>query len=648
MASATASDSTILDAMAVETGTTTEAVSIEPSATNAVPVEVVTADTAAVDTTAVEAGTTEGVSTEASTTDAVPFEIVAANRAAAGYIAFLDDMAERARPVASLPSRRGLDFFRAFMSLGILNLLCALDATSISTALPKIAEKLRGSAIESFCFQPSFAQFSHVFGRLPMLYFALFLFTAGTLISALSQTIQIMLGGQCLQGVGAGGIVALTYVIVTDLVTLRERAKWFGLIAMMWAIGSVSGPVIGGRVAEAVTWRLIFWLNLPFIITGFWMIAISVRLTNTTGSLISKLKKTDWPGSVLFIASTTSILVPLTWGGVMYPWSHWKTLVPFVLGLGGIILFIGYSKFTLLDPLIRGSIFHERTAVINYFATVIHGMILYCLLYYLPLYYQVAKSLSPTMSGVALFPQTLTVAPASIIVGLLISHTGHYLWAIYAGWVLTTLGLGLLRLLQPHTPTWAWILLNVPSGLGLGTLFPAMSIAVQSSASPADVPFAAGMFSFFRALGQSIGVALGGVIFENTLRRRLLSYGGDLAAHAVEYSRNASALVAFVVKLDPGSSTRHDLVNAYVDALRMVWLVLTVFAAVAGLVALGSKKGLALDRAVETEQGFVGAPGRRRGRKMTRQDAENVLRIGDAYRNGNGIGLRELGRGGAM
>ncbi|KAI9871250.1 MAG: hypothetical protein M1830_003143, partial [Pleopsidium flavum] len=160
--------------------------------------------------------------------------------------------AEACSPPSTKANRPGWRFYAAFGCLCTINLVCALDATSLSVALPTIANKLDGTAIEAFwsgtsflltstVFQPSFASLSHIFGRKPMILLALTFFTAGAIISALAHNFTILLIGRSIQGIGGGGIIALTYVVVTDLVTLRDRGKWFGLISMMWAIGSVTG-----------------------------------------------------------------------------------------------------------------------------------------------------------------------------------------------------------------------------------------------------------------------------------------------------------------------------------------------------------------------------------------------------------------------
>lgn len=476
-----------------------------------------------------------------------------------------------------------------------------------------MAKELNGTAIQAFwagtsflltstVFQPTFASFSHIFGRKPVLISALLIFTAGTAICTAATNFTILLVGRSIQGIGGGGLSALTYVVVTDMVDLRSRGKWFSLISLQWAIGSVSGPVIGGALAQNNMWRGIFILNFPFCVIGFVGIIAFLKLNYKVGGIWEKLKKVDWIGSFLFVASITSFLIPLTWGGIMYEWNSWRTVVPLSIGALGLVTFMLYSRFIPTDPLIRGSIFGSSTAIIGYFGTFTHGVILWACLYYLPLYYQLAKDLSPVSSGMALFPFTFTVAPAAIVVGLVIAKTGKYRPSIFIGWILTTLGLGLLMLLKSSTTTVEWIFISLVGGLGLGMLYSAQSFAVQASASNADLPFAAAMYSFFRSFGQTFGVAIGGAIFQNRLHSKLAA--NPLSApYADEWSKDASALVQ-IVKFMADSEQKTQIIDAYVDSLRMVWLIMCCLAGVAMVASFVGVKDISLDRELETEQGF--------------------------------------------
>jgi MFS family permease len=222
-------------------------------------------------------------------------------------------------------------------------------------------------------FQPSFGSLSDIFGRRPMVLAALALFLIGVLLAATANNFTMLLAGRGIQGIGGGGILALTEIIVTDLVPLRERGKWFGIIAGMWSVGSVTGPIIGGVFSQSVTWRWIFWINLPFIGVGAVLIPLFLRLNFIPSSLASKLRRVDWAGQVLFVGSTTSFLIPITWGGVQEPWTSWRTLVPLIIGAVGLIGFVAYEILGAKEPVIRLSVFGNRTSAISYFIDLLHG-----------------------------------------------------------------------------------------------------------------------------------------------------------------------------------------------------------------------------------------------------------------------------------
>jgi hypothetical protein len=245
------------------------------------------------------------------------------------------------------------------------------------------------------------------------------------------------------------------------------------------------------------------------------------------------------------------------------------------------------------------------------------GMILWCLLYYEPLYYEAVKGYSPILTGVALFPETFTVAPASIVTGVIIAVTGKYRWGTWLGWFLTTLGTGLLILIKVDSSVPAWVFLNLVPGVGTGVLFAAMAIAVQASSTNADMAWAVTMFAFLRSFGQAVGVAIGGVVFQNQLKKELLKYP-LLAANATEYSKNASALVQ-VIKQMPASLEKSQLLESYTVAWRYICIVMCALAAVAMLASFLTK-ALPLDRDLETDQGL------RQERRVS--DEEKAKKIG--------------------
>lgn len=435
-----------------------------------------------------------------------------------------------------------------------------------------------------------------------MLLSAVVFFTVGAITAALATNFTVLLVGRTIQGIGGGGIISLVEVLITDLVPLRERGLWFGYQSGVWALGSVTGPIIGGVFAQKVTWRWIFWINLPFCGIGFVAVVLFLHLNKRLGSIYSKLLAFDWIGAITLTASATSFLMAISWGGVMYSWSSWQTILPLLLGAFGIIGFICFESYLAREPLIRFAVFKQRTAMVNYFGTFIHGVVLWCLLYYLPLFYEGVKGYTPTVVGVAVFPETFTVAPASVIVGVAISITGRFRWAIWTGWFLAVLGMGILCSLSPDTSIPAWIFMNLVPGLGLGMLFSSLGYATQASAEQVDVAFAAAMYTFSRSFGQSVGVAIGGAIFQTQLKAKLNAYPA-FASNATELARDSSTLVQIIKAMPKDLPERRMIVTAYVDSLKVVWAVMAGLAFVA-LVLSCATEGLNLDEQHVTEQGL--------------------------------------------
>ncbi|KAK2616255.1 hypothetical protein QQS21_000890 [Conoideocrella luteorostrata] len=505
-------------------------------------------------------------------------------------------------------------FWLAFWSIALTNLAAAFDATTLSVALPKISQALGGTSTEAFWGGTSYllattammliwVSASDAVGRRAATLAALLVFGVGAIICAVATGWTAMLAGRTVQGVGGGGVIGLTAVLITDLVPLRRRGKFYALISVVWAVGSPIGPIIGGVLSQKDAWRWIFWMNLPIVGVGMLGIAAFLRLSRHRLTLVEMLGCFDYPGSFLFVASATVLLIPLTWGGTQYPWSSWQTLVPLILGVAGFAAFGCYEKWSqsrrpskkLLIPL---DIFSNYSALLLFGSSMLHGLVLYSFVYYMPEYFQTVKLYSPIIAG------TVTIVPCAAFVSVVVGKTGQYRWAIWAGWLLVSGGCGLLVLLDANTTVAQWIFLQVVSGLGIGLLFPSISLAVQSSVPERTVSVAATLVLFFRSMGQALGVAIGSAVLENQLRQRLTKLiASQPALDARRQTLDIMALAALLKQLSRDNEFAVQAREAMAKSFQTIWIVLSVIAGACFLAMLPLKE-YDMNRAHESTQKF--------------------------------------------
>lgn len=298
----------------------------------------------------------------------------------------------------------------------------------------------------------------------------------------------------------------------------------------------------------------------------------------------------------------------------MYPWSSPRTLIPFIVGVLGLGTFGPYEYYISKEPMVRLSIFHNPTSCIIYFQAFLHGVVLWSLLYYGPFFFEGVRGYSPVISGVAMFPETFTIAPVAAVTGIVVAMTGKYRWALWGGWVLTCVGFGLLYLEDAKTPISTWVPLNLVPGVGMGMLFTSMALAVPAACNPIDMAHAVSVYTFFRVFGNCVGVAISGAVFQNQIRLNLMAYP-LLASVAETYSEDAAAVVE-IIKAMENSSLKDQIIQAYADSLKTVWVTMS---AISGLALLSNfwVKAFTLQQSLVTEQGYL--------HKKNPSDAEESL-----------------------
>lgn len=512
--------------------------------------------------------------------------------------------------------KKGWRFVAIFSALCMATFLAALDTAIIATALPTIAAALNSEALyvwtitsyllASTAVQPLFGQTADIFGRRDLTLLSVALFALGSGIAGGANSTAMMIGGRTVQGIGGGGINVMVEIVVCDLVSLRERGKYVGIIGSMWAIGSVVGPIVGGALSQHTTWRWIFYINLPLSGAALALLIPFLRLNyRREGTIIDRLKRVDYLGNTILILAVISVLLALTWGGTVHAWSSWRTIVPLVLGLAGLAGFLVYEASPAVkEATMPISLFTNRTSATTYLLSFLHGIILYWACYFLPVYFQAVLEASPTRSGIMLLPIATTTAPFGVAAGVLITVTGHYRIFHFLGFGLMTIACGLFSLLDEHSTAGDWIGFQILFGVGAGFIFTSCLPAILAALPESEVARATATWTFLRSFGSVWGTAIPSAIFNSHVNNLVASIP-DAATRALMVNGGAyeHATVTFIRSYN-GSPLKMDIIRVYVDSLRLIWYVALPFAGI-GFPLAFLIKGLHLRDELNTEFGMT-------------------------------------------
>ncbi|HUI71009.1 MAG TPA: MDR family MFS transporter, partial [Spirochaetia bacterium] len=361
---------------------------------------------------------------------------------------------------------------------------------------------------------PIYGKLSDLYGRKVVVLTGVILFLAGSMLSGQSRTMTELIVFRALQGLGAAGIFSMAFTVIADLFPPAERGRYNGLFGAVFGTASIVGPLLGGFLTDTMSWRWVFYVNLPVGLVALFFIILQMP------ALKPKLEKKvtiDWWGSATLLLGIIPILLALSIGGTEIPWGSWQIAGLFAVGVVGLVAFFLIER-RAEEPIIPFDLFQNRTYVLgNAAALLIAGIGFFGAIIFLPIYMVMVVGVSASAAGLTVMPMTLAMVLSSFISGQIVARLGRYKILLLAGAALMIAGyatmLGLNVEITRAQVTWRMVIL----GVGLGPALPLFTLAIQNSVNPREIGAATSSSQFFRQIGSTIGVAVFGTVMATTL-----------------------------------------------------------------------------------------------------------------------------------
>ena len=485
----------------------------------------------------------------------------------------------------TMPAFSHQQILRVMSGIVLCILLAALDQTVVIPAVPAIAADLHGFGhlawivsaylLTSTASTPIYGKLSDIYGRRKLLLPALVLFAIASALCAMAATLDQLILFRALLGLGGGGLLALAQAAVADVVAPRERGKYQGYMAAMWGIASIAGPIVGGYVTDHLTWRWIFWMNLPLSLAAMVLCDRGLRLLPVK-NLQARI---DYLGAALLTAAVTAWLLVLSWGGVSYAWTSPEVLGAAVAGVALVALLMAQERRAadpLLPPRVFGNAVFQRGVVVAFFTS----LGLFAATFLLPLFFQLVRGANAAQSGLMIVPFLGFNVVGAYSSGQVARRLGKTKGILLFGLLTCCVGFVFMALMGPATPSWFAMFGMIVLGIGIGVVMPSILVIVQNAAERRDVGVATGSLLFLRSMGGAFGSTLVGALLASR-------FAAGQAALALPVHLDLGSIQAGSATLERLRPAARIAVQGVLSgAFQLCFLVCAVLMVVAVLVAL--------------------------------------------------------------
>jgi EmrB/QacA subfamily drug resistance transporter len=487
-------------------------------------------------------------------------------------------------PVQSTPMTHR-EVLEALSGLLLAMFVAMLSSTVVSTALPRIVADLHGTEsgytwvmvsmmLALTATTPIWGKLSDLFNKKLLVQVALVIYVAGSIVAGLATSMPMLIGARVIQGLGVGGLTALVQVVIASIVSPRERGRYSGYLGAVFAVATVSGPLIGGLIVDTdfLGWRWCFGVGVPFAALAFVVLQKTLHLPTVKRPGV----KIDYLGATLIAAGFSLLLAWVSLAGSSFPWASATTVV--MVGAGVAALFAaGYVETRVAEPVIPLKLFRDRTVALSVFASVMVGVTMFGSTVFLSQYFQLSRAMSPTHAGLMSLPLVLALAASSVVSGKVISTTGRWKGFLVGGAVVIAVGIALLSRLDATTPLVVAGAYMAVVGAGMGAVMQNLVLAVQNAVRHSDIGAASSLVATFRTLGGAVGVALLGTALSHRLTANLTE---GLHAMGVTPKQGHQGLPDLAEMPAP---LRDLFTHAMGDATGHIFLLVVPFAVVAAI-----------------------------------------------------------------